>query len=381
MLGAGAARELLDHLAHVLALAAARHENRVGRLDHGDVLHADRGDEAALAAQERVAAVELHDVALHDVALRVLLRHVVDRIPAPHVRPVEVPRHHEDLGALFEHAVVDGDRGRGGEVALDRGLQAERARVRLDAGERFRKLGKVRVYRLEDRARAPHEHARVPEILARGEESLGGRAVGLLVEGAHLAHATACAGADVAEARLGRRRVDAEGDELALARRGDRDGERLLERGHVANQVIRGQHHHHGIGALREAVQGRDADRGRGVARGGFQQGRVAREQVVRLALRKLFRGDHQHLRVVHEGTQAAYRGIEQRFLAGEAQELLRRLHPRQGPQPRSGAAGEDHGAYVGVRGHGAHVSATSRSSYVMPMSLPISPFFRFVRG
>src|SRR5690606_14522724 len=78
--------------------------------------------------------------------------------------------------------------------------------------------GQVRADGVEHRARAEEEHAAVPEERACREELLGALAVGLLHEAARAVRlgAERLAHLDVAVARLGAARPDADGDDVAV---------------------------------------------------------------------------------------------------------------------------------------------------------------------
>src|SRR5690606_33128801 len=101
---------------------------------------------------------------------------------------------------------------------------------------------------VEVKARGQHEHAAVPEVLARGDISLRCRCVRLLDEGGKLEPVAAgLAAPKIAVARLRGRRHDAEADQSA--RRGGADGslDGLGEGGYVLNCMVRRERQQDGV--------------------------------------------------------------------------------------------------------------------------------------
>ncbi len=148
------------------------------------------------------------------------------------------------------------------------------------------------------------------------------------------------------------RRPDAERDEPAVLRECRRTRGIGDERIDVADQVIGRQDQKRRIGAdaIGRIERGKQHRRRR-VAAGGLEQERqlveiggrmvrvfVARQEVVLAA------GNRQHLPVVGDAERAVERLAQERFAVAHAHERFRIGAARHGPEPRAGAAGEDHG-------------------------------------
>src|SRR5687767_7211456 len=100
VLGALAAFQFLDGELHVVRAFPRRDEEGVARLDDHQVLYADRGDEAAFAAQVRAVAVARQDIALRDVAERVLGPERPQRAPRADIAPAEAGGNHRGVARL-----------------------------------------------------------------------------------------------------------------------------------------------------------------------------------------------------------------------------------------------------------------------------------------
>src|SRR5208282_6065778 len=164
-------------------LAAAGDQGRLAGLDHDDVVEAERGDQAAVVGDDdRVRGLVGEHVALDDVALRVLGKQVGQGSPVADVVPVVTDFEYADVRGFFHHGLVD--RGalhpgifQGDHVAFRR--CAERI---ADPGQGGGELGPVALQLLQDGPGFPEEDPRVPGKVAGGDETLGGRAVGLFAE-------------------------------------------------------------------------------------------------------------------------------------------------------------------------------------------------------
>ena len=206
-----------------------------------------------------------------DVAARVGRAQRGQRRPAADVVPAERARDDAQAGRLLHDAVVDRDRRRVGVAARDDRVGGSRAATA--ASSSAPSAGRWRRASSSMRPRGQEEHPRVPQVLARGDVALGGRAVGLLEEAADVVDGVRArarqprAQADVAEAGLGVRRHHADGDDR-LARLGDREAHQPRERRLVGDERVGGQH---GDDRVRAGAPLRghraQADRGGGVAR------------------------------------------------------------------------------------------------------------------
>jgi hypothetical protein len=194
---------------------------------------------------------------------------------------------------------------------------------------------------------APHEHARVPQVVP-GRDVLDRRdLVGLLDERAELvAGADRGAEPQVAETGVRARGGDADGHEQARGGQLHGLGDGLREGFAVEHEVVGGEGaHDRGRVAL--------GDDGGGEADGG---GRVARrgldEDVVAGDLGQLAghvdgvgraRDDVDVVRVGQQSRPLDGRLQQRRVRAGERQQELGSLRARQGPEPSSGSACGDH--------------------------------------
>ena len=131
-----------------------------------------------------------------------------ERAPGANVVPAEVAGQHDHAIAALEHADVDRDRRHGAEECAD---------VVGVAVKRGRDLGAVPANVVEEVADGPDEDPRIPQVPV-APHLLGARAVGLLDESRDAPNAVLelLAGLDVAEARIGARRDDADRDERVV---------------------------------------------------------------------------------------------------------------------------------------------------------------------
>ncbi len=188
-------------------------------------------------------------------------------------------------------------------------------------------------------------------MIAFGDVGLGGLAVGLLDEAgdaeAAVAFRMGFRPADVAVPGLRALRRHADGHERpGPCRHGAALG-RIEEGGNVTDDVIGGKHQEHRVRILGGDDQSGDGGGGRGVAAEGFEND-VARRNP---DLTKLLGDDEAMLGVADDERRqervlvadALDRLLQERGLRHQRQQLLRIELPRQGPQPRAGAPGQDH--------------------------------------
>jgi len=183
------------------------------------------------------------------------------------------------------------------------------------------------------------------------EVALRGGGVGLLDEAQHPAHALAARlaglGLDVAEAGFRRFGHDAESHQRAVPRRRNGRAHGGLERRHVADHMVGGQHQQQRVIVLRRRLQRCRGDRRRGVAANRLEHDRG----VLHADLAQLLRGeetvflvgDHDRCGAFGQRRNPQPGVLQHRALAGQRQELLRIGLARQRPQPRARAARKDY--------------------------------------
>jgi hypothetical protein len=157
--------------------------------------------------------------------------------------------------------------------------------------------------------------------------------------------------ADIAVAGLSMRRNDPHRDDMAFMRMLHARGDRCMERFGIGDRMVGGHHHHDAVVILCGNRQRRDRQRGCGVAPGGFQ------DQPAWLAAGAQLLGGREAMFFVRhhdqligervsgvERVEAAGGGLQQRVGAQQADQLLRILLARHGPQTGAGAARQDDG-------------------------------------
>ncbi len=158
------------------------------------------------------------------------------------------------------------------------------------------------------------------------------------------------AAGDIAEAGVGVRRRNAEGDEPVGLRQPCRFGDRGVEGGDVGDDMVARHHEQQRVGV---GLRHGERDRRGGVARHRF-------DEQARLARAHLF-AHHADMRLAAEDERGqeifASRGprdglLEEAVGAGQRQELFGARAPRFGPQPGTGAAAQDNG--LNLAGHEA---------------------------
>ena len=367
-----AALELGHDFLDLLGAAGIGDQQRVGRVDHHHAAQAHGGDHAVLRTYEAVLAVDQQRIAVHAVAVLVRLHQPGDGRPRADVVPRELGGQHHEVAAGFHHRVVDRD-----VLRLRKALDGQFGELRGAVGQRHllpafreaaRQFGPVDRQFREQRARPHAEHAAVPQEVAAFQVGAGGGGIRLLDEAAHLARLAArqvFAGLDVAIPGLGRLRLDAEGDQLALLRQRRgllRRPQELLRR---LDQVVGRQHQHDGVrrDVVGHPVRGR-GNRGGGVAADRLQQVAGAHGGIdAQRASHLVFR--HEIVVTVGDEQQPVARGRLGRAPHGAAQQRLPvgQLHERLGvafagnrPQPRARAAGQDDGHDRGCGGVGGGI-------------------------
>jgi hypothetical protein len=228
--------------------------------------------------------------------------------------------------------------------------------LRHDRERRLEHCGRMTCERRQHRIDREAEHAGVPHVVAGGKvlARLGER--GLLDEANGIERVRAVssdgrAAFDVAESRLGMRGGDAERDErpVLCERRSARHAGH--KRRVIADQVIGREYEQDGVAAVSPLrPQRSQRDCGRRVAAERLEEVRRARRQPVAHAGVRILRveevlavGDRDEVGDARD-CQRARRGLgKQRLAVGQRHRGFRRRLPRQRPQSRAGAAGEDH--------------------------------------
>ena len=237
---------------------------------------------------------------------------------------------------------------------------------------------------------AEHEHAAVPQAAPFGEQALGDRALGLLDEALDpegAVHAGQRLGRrDPAEAGLGPRRRDPEGDEPALRRRLHRLPQGRHEGCRRPDQMVRradpqrcARPPNDGLG-----MQGGQRHGRRGVARGGLEQEMVDEGRVDRRELPSdedcLPRRGDRHQAMRRRCLQGAARGrLQERLLAEQLDQMLGERGTADRPKPRAGTAGKDgrdevrEGGFGHAGGHRAVATAGGgKAARVLPLSATV---------
>lgn len=345
----------IDHLAHALALATLGDEDGIGGFDDIQVFHTNGGNQALVALDQGVAAIDGDDVALGGVAGCVLVGDFVHRIPATDIRPADVAGDKGNIACLFQHAVIDGDAGHAREVPGNSLGGVAALPFGGDIVEDGRHFGEMVGDLLQDGRGLPDEHAGVPVITAVAEKGFCGGEVRLFGKALHGVHVTALGGTglDVAEASVRPRWGNAEGDQLAVLRRHHSLAQGGLKQCRLLDDVVRWQNEHDGIVAVARQPGGSQGDGRRGIAAFRFKQGLVGAEGMVGLALGVVLFGDDEDMLARDQRMQAADGGFEQGVAAINGEELLWQLLAGERPQAGAAAAGENYGLDIRLYVHG----------------------------
>ena len=227
-----------------------------------------------------------------------------------------------------------------------------RGQRRLAGGQHLRlqtlDLGKIERHRKQ-------KDTAVPEMVARGDVTLGGRGIRFFDKAGDRERALDARDrsplGDIAVAGLGTLWRDAKGDQMPAARgrRGALGG--VAEGVELADHVIGRHHQHQRVGLARGQPQRGDAGRRRGIATDRFEHQRIGRGADLAQLLGDdkpvLLIGDDQRRRKPGVAPAIAHRAqhglLQQAALANERQQLLRVERARHRPQPRPRASRQDH--------------------------------------
>ncbi|MBV9280318.1 MAG: MFS transporter, partial [Chloroflexi bacterium] len=265
--------KLVEELLHILGAGARHDQDDVVRVHHDQVPHADGRDQPIAGGEQAVVGVERGVPAGNGVAVLVVLHHVVERGPVADVAPAEVHRQGHDVGHLLHDGVVDGDV-RDLLVGL---LQCGPAAALAGRREPLVGLRELLTERVQEFARAPDEHAGVPDVVS-GLEVLPRRLrVRLFDESANLMRLQAVTpgqlGAQLDVAVAGLRMAGRHADVHHAMLHGQVVGkvERLVERLGFEDDMVGGED-----GEDRVAVLPGDAEGRQGDGRGGVAPDRLA---------------------------------------------------------------------------------------------------------
>ena len=160
---------------------------------------------------------------------------------------------------------------------------------------------------------------------------------------------------DVAEARAGPGRLDADGHQRAGLLGGGRGGgEVALERRRVADDVVGRQHDHRRAGIAPRDPADRQRDGGGGVALGGFGDDVLRRQVRQKLAHGGLLVlvGEDEDPLGRHEALEAGQRIFEQTLVGEQIEKLLGLGAAAQGPETFAAATGEHENEARDQHGH-----------------------------
>lgn len=241
------------------------HDIVVQRIHHHDLL-AGRLDQAV----GRV--VELRK-GRYDVAVGILRRELIERTPRPDIVPTEIRTPHEDIGSPLQHPVVDRDRRAAREDLLHGRPFVGRGKRRGPFGKEAVDLREVAFERRKDALRRPDEDSGIPQVVARRQVAHGGLQIRLLAERGNRRNLPGGCGLDIAVARIGTRRADADRHQRIarfgkLHAGGDVAAELLL----VEDKVVGRRHDHRRRRLQRFEAEGRIGDTGGRITSDGFAQ-------------------------------------------------------------------------------------------------------------
>ena len=332
-------------LLHVLAALAVRHQHRIGGLDHDHVVEPDDGDEPAGGMHMGVAARRAAGRRRRRSCRRRPSRpDLPDGVPGAEVVPAGVQRHDPQVeaaaGAALHHRVVHRFRQARRRTPACPGGRTGRRCVRPSQAVRTaaRMSGRKLLERGQPDRGAQHEDAAVPVVAAFGQIARGRCRHRASRRSARPAAAPPAGGLGqhVAVAGLGPVGRDAEDADRALGGDADRRGDRAAEGGAVGHGLVGRHDHQHRVVAVPACSAARVI--AGAVLRPTGSSSSVAGEGSAELAQLLLDQeamlvvADHHRRREreagVGEALQARDRGLEQRLLAAQGQELLRESRP-----------------------------------------------------
>lgn len=267
-------REILEDLFDVLLARTRADQQCIRRIDHDIVMQRIHHDNLLAGRLDQAVGrvVEFRE-GRHDVAVGILRRELIERTPCPDVVPTEIRTPHEDVGSPLQHPVVDRDRRAAREDFLHGRPFIGRGKRRSPFGKEAVDLREVAFERREDALRRPDEDPGIPQVVARRQVAHGGLQIGLLAERGNRRDLPGGCGLDIAVARIGTRRADADRHQRIarlgkLHAGGDVAAELLL----VEDEVVGRRHDHRRRGLQRFEAEGRIGDAGGRIAPDGLAQ-------------------------------------------------------------------------------------------------------------
>lgn len=268
-------REHLEDLFDVLLARARAEQQRIRRIDHDIVVQRIHHDDLLRRGgldQTAARVVELRE-GWCDVAVVVLCREFVKRAPRSDVVPTEIRTPHENVGSPLQHPVVNRNRGTAGVDFLHGLSFVGRGKRCGPLGKEAVELRKVAFERREDTLRRPDKNPGIPQVVARCQVAHGGLQVGFLTKRCDRRDFTGGCGLDIAVARIGTRRADADRHQRIarlgkLHAGGDVAAKLLL----IEDEVVGRRHDHRRRRLQRFEAEGRIGDAGGRIASNGFAQ-------------------------------------------------------------------------------------------------------------
>ena len=208
-------------------------------------------------------------------------------------------------------------------------------------------LWQVPLERVQHRVGAEHEDPGIPGVRRILEVPPGGRGVRLLHERFHREHPRRLLRSppQIPVAGLRTRGLDPERQQIAVLAGARSESEGVAEGIRTPHVMIAGQHHQGGGAVLAQRVHAGKPDRGRGIARHRLDD-QMRRRQIGKRcahAFDVILAAHHPRALARAERRNPRERLRDQGPLRHQRQELLGLLHPRERPEPRPAAAGENH--------------------------------------
>ncbi|MNE14382.1 hypothetical protein D3C80_1072610 [compost metagenome] len=350
--------ELLRDQAYLLAAPGVGDQQGVRGIDNDQAIQANAGNQALARIDVAVAHVMQHCFAGALVTPAIGRVKIAHGLPAADIAPAQLARDYRHLCRAFHDGVVDRNvRYPCKAVAVQFKLLIVFARAAMAMGEALadgaQYIAGVDIELFQQRACAQAEHPGIPKVLAAIEPGLSSVGIGFLDEPGDLETVTFQCRAlfDVAESRFRAVRFEPERDEPALVGQVASAGDGVGKGIQVLDQVIGWQNQQLSVLAmLLRHMQCGGGDGGGSVAAERFEDEIQGCAGVVQRAV--VVQGAKEHLAVDHRhnrpdtferaGTGKGF--LQQAFAVGQVQKGLGHRFARGGPQPGTGAAGDNAG-------------------------------------
>ena len=221
------ALQAFNDLLHLLCFVFVRNQKGIRSLNHDQVINADTGHQTASRHNQRIATVLQENIPLHDIAVAVFRQHLPQGIPSAHIGPAGAQRNKHAEGQLqlarrdvLHYRVINGI------------LWATRKSIRINTQKLTIKrsmlpslttgrqnIGATYADRREPDRSAHHEQTAIPQVRSGINVALRRCQIGLLdktPDFAGVSFAQSGPGLDIAVARLGRIRRNAEGNDYSF---------------------------------------------------------------------------------------------------------------------------------------------------------------------